>query len=196
MSASLYWIGPLFKFLWVYWCDVVMYYCRAGDAVVEMRRSQWPSCLTKGISYVIVLISLYWIASLFRNILCYLDIQFFRLYRVRFIFLSVSKGWWEGRGSTALALELRLSCISWPILYWVKFFELAAFSSRVCVSGSRLSDSRMRHQHRYAEPQLATWVLFDRALLSCVLFWNIPYSLCQIVYSTGYWNLVLWLGHS
>ena len=33
-------------------------------------------------------------------------------------------------------------------------------------------------------PQLATWVLFDRALLLCVLFWNIPYSLCQFVYST------------
>ena len=59
---------------------------------------------------------------------------------------------WEGRGSTALALELRLSCISWPILYWVKFIDLAAISSWVCVSGSRLSDSRMRHQHQYAEP--------------------------------------------
>ena len=59
---------------------------------------------------------------------------------------------WEGRGSTALALELRLSCISWPILYWVKFIELAAISSLVNVSGSRLSDSRMRHQHRHAEP--------------------------------------------
>ena len=59
---------------------------------------------------------------------------------------------WEGRGSTALALELRLPCINWPILYWVKFIELAAISSWVCASGSRLSDSRKRHQHQYAEP--------------------------------------------